>query len=200
MPIEGSPPLARERPDPAADRIPEPGITPARAGKTCAQFFPDSFFQDHPRSRGKDPPSRIGQTSEPGSPPLARERLYDLRDRDCLPGITPARAGKTWRIRIQMRVVQDHPRSRGKDIVSTSCFAVSAGSPPLARERLIATILANNATRITPARAGKTLPDMPPATRRWDHPRSRGKDTRRERSGWPSGGSPPLARERLDRV
>ena len=51
----------------------------------------------------------------PGSPPLVRERLELVAGVSTLPGITPARAGKTLPILPRILHVQDHPRSCGKD-------------------------------------------------------------------------------------
>ena len=50
----GSPPLVRERPRPFGLTDFELGITPARAGKTSCLSLHSLFFEDHPRSCGKD--------------------------------------------------------------------------------------------------------------------------------------------------
>ena len=50
----GSPPLVRERPGKSTRPRCRPGITPARAGKTCTLMALHDEFGDHPRSYGKD--------------------------------------------------------------------------------------------------------------------------------------------------
>ena len=73
-------------------------------------------------------------------------------------GITPARAGRTEKTYRAELSSQDHPRSRGKDTSSHVGFVSLAGSPPLAREGPFPSIGAGDGFRITPARAGRTLP------------------------------------------
>ena len=52
--VPGSPPLARERQFADFEVTEEPGITPARAGKTDRPASTGQGDLDHPRSRGKD--------------------------------------------------------------------------------------------------------------------------------------------------
>ena len=69
-----SPPLVRERPDVMAYTACSFGITPARAGKTASVRIFRTDCQDHPRSCEKDDVfTQLGKT-DPGSPPLVRER------------------------------------------------------------------------------------------------------------------------------
>ena len=133
-----------------------------------------------------------------GSPPLVRERQdAGCRCRQCI-GITPARAGKT-RIKINIPVViQDHPRSCGKDDEISTHLPVSQGSPPLVRERLDHITSYSCKGRITPARAGKTKNRTFWTGTRGDHPRSCGKDLPIHLCLLLHLGSPPLVRERHD--
>ena len=71
------------------------------------------------------------------------------------------------------------------------------GSPPLAREQLILGIVTVITTRITPARAGTTSPEIIAGIQPGDHPRSRGNNNRKTESRRGGAGSPPLAREQL---
>ena len=136
-------------------------ITPARAGKTYPILNNPSLRWDHPRSCGKDSCRAFSLLSIMGSPPLVRERL------DCIPDfypgrrITPARAGKTMRIQAVREQHWDHPRSCGKDLISTPTKGKGRGSPPLVRERLVELIKLGGEGGITPARAGKTLKYIP---------------------------------------
>ena len=134
----------------------QPGITPARAGKTSWASSRRNSGEDHPRSCGKDKKPHFIRVSRPGSPPLVRERrqvgFRGRRDG----GITPARAGKTPYFRRSSRSSQDHPRSCGKDLPCEAPAMARTGSPPLVRERQSRRRLPANSVGITPARAGKT--------------------------------------------
>ena len=172
----GSPPLVRERPFTIKSKSRFIRITPARAGKTFSLYRRIRHKQDHPRSCGKDLLAYSSYSSNPGSPPLVRERRplqLDIVERL---GITPARAGKTRACRRLNPSTQDHPRSCGKDVKMLDKDAVVLGSPPLVRERLSSQFLPGIFFRITPARAGKT-DDIPVRINvSQDHPRSCGKD------------------------
>ena len=71
------------------------------------------------------------------------------------------------------------------------------GSPPLTRERRIATIIYPFISRITPAYAGKTHRTKLADGNLRDHPRLRGKDEFGLFASDGVMGSPPLTRERL---
>ena len=96
---QGSPPLVRERQTAARLRTSPARITPARAGKTTCRSRANPCRRDHPRSCGKDLSAIMRKKSGRGSPPLVRERPCMALIFDRLPGITPARAGKTLHIR-----------------------------------------------------------------------------------------------------
>ena len=111
-------------------------------------------------------------------------------------GITPARAGKTELLKRALKIVEDHPRSCGKDLFGKSPLYEIPGSPPLVRERQMACCGTDGQFRITPARAGKTAGfTVWPGMHR-DHPRSCGKDDWENLPIRRNGGSPPLVRER----
>ena len=133
-----------------------PGITPARAGKTCRYGAYRPAYWDHPRSCGKDTLKPPCPRSRPGSPPLVRERPRPGRRIFARTRITPARAGKTRQSGFGCTARGDHPRSCGKDSISASSDNSIGGSPPLVRERQGETLWEIARPRITPARAGKT--------------------------------------------
>ena len=172
----GSPPLVRERLIAILVIYPHQGITPARAGKTCRSVNRGCIFRDHPRSCGKDDDTITFLQVNRGSPPLVRERLIVEFAHHRLVGITPARAGKTMRDKFTEWLVQDHPRSCGKDWCKISYAAQIGGSPPLVRERLLELAIGCANHGITPARAGKTASTITTETDGGDHPRSCGKD------------------------
>ena len=85
---------------------------------------------------------------------------------------------------------------RGEDPLGGSDGSLGCGSPPHARGRLYAALLAAGTLRITPACAGKT--GWCPHTRRrpTDHPRMRGEDGQGGQDPLGLLGSPPHARGR----
>ena len=113
-------------------------------------------------------------------------------------GITPARAGKTAFSAHPCTVHGDHPRSCGKDRISSLSSFCNLGSPPLVRERLNWMGQCFFQSGITPARAGKTQLDGTVLLSKRDHPRSCGKDVVPCQVVNPLRGSPPLVRERQE--
>ena len=111
-------------------------------------------------------------------------------------GITPARAGKTHLSIYNAKKCRDHPRSCGKDYYKEVVPRKYPGSPPLVRERQIASLSLRRFYRITPARAGKTTIVLLSISGLKDHPRSCGKDPSSASKPIASSGSPPLVRER----
>ena len=172
-------------------------ITPARAGKTCREWYSGPRYGDHPRSCGKDHERQIHGMARSGSPPLVRERLVQDIVRGPNRGITPARAGKTVRAGNRLREPRDHPRSCGKDGQHHHDRNRRRGSPPLVRERPMMWTPYCSCKGITPARAGKTFINNLQGSLGKDHPRSCGKDFSGDGPVLLQIGSPPLVRERL---
>ena len=134
------------------------GITPACAGKTHLAATLGNLETDHPRMRGEDAAWAWVRTCSVGSPPHARGRLHARPGDQGSDRITPACAGKTESRKLLRIHKRDHPRMRGEDDALGGLAMMIAGSPPHARGRLTFETSANNASRITPACAGKTLP------------------------------------------
>ena len=127
----------------------------------------------------------------------------------------PARAGTTTADYHRIRILQDHPRSRGNNCHCERKAVVRRGSPPLAREQRWMTQEDHLPSRITPARAGTTPFPQVQVSQTQDHPRSRGNNVHipaltyclagspRSRGNnenavleaMQKAGSPPLARE-----
>ena len=70
--------------------------------------------------------------------------------------ITPAHAGKTLNLPIQMTNAQDHPRACGENYKTFRELFGRRGSPPRMRGKPHEEITSCYAKRITPAHAGKT--------------------------------------------
>ena len=158
--LYGSPPLARGRRYGRAQRLPDAGIPPARAG-TAPEGGPHrAADRDHPRSRGDGLMTAISNAETMGSPPLARGRLLGRPVRPRRRGITPARAGTAVPAPGSPASSRDHPRSRGDGGSTNWSTSGESGSPPLARGRQHHRCHGDMRVRITPARAGTALPDL----------------------------------------
>ena len=133
----GSSPLTRGKPlcrvsDPLTKRL-----IPAHAGKTTRQAHAHRRQQAHPRSRGENwPPIRMrfrARGSSPltrgkrASPPLSRGRWR----------LIPAHAGKTHASCMRSKASSAHPRSRGENLACALPSAVTQGSSPLTRGKLM---------------------------------------------------------------
>ena len=129
----GSSPLARGKLRPVPGGRAGRGLIPARAGKTA---MIDLFFREswaHPRSRGENLESYNQKTPVVGSSPLARGKLELGPQPDDVPGLIPARAGKTPSSASRRWAVPAHPRSRGENAGAQIKVTAVDGSSPLAR-------------------------------------------------------------------
>ena len=76
------------------------------------------------------------QPGEVGSPPRMRGKLPAILVHFCLPGITPADAGKTISAMNRSHLPQDHPRGCGENAVRNKRCVPAIGSPPQVRGKL----------------------------------------------------------------
>ena len=95
---------------------------------------------------------------------------------NCQRRITPAGAGKTYDLYVQMIRCKDHPRRCGENHVSTLQALHHQGSPPQVRGKLKKGVLSLGETRITPAGAGKTFTVFYMRILIQDHPRRCGEN------------------------
>ena len=108
--------------------------------------------------------------------------------------ITPAHAGKTAWVRNYCSEISDHPRACGENN-SWNCADNSRnGSPPRMRGKHSLYKSTKFATRITPAHAGKTTPNIQLERVTTDHPRACGENPYDTKVLDCSGGSPPRMR------
>ena len=109
-------------------------------------------------------------------------------------GITPACAGNTNRNSHYIHLPKDHPRLRGEYHGHNLGTRVLTGSPPLARGIQFGNHIRKLQTRITPACAGNTVPNILLTLSAEDHPRLRGEYFSLNATPDMILGSPPLAR------
>ena len=170
----GSSPLARGLHGWNKDIDAKRGIIPARAGFTNSSVRYTANTTDHPRSRGVYRPRVADYGFKVGSSPLARGLQPQEKFLELCAGIIPARAGFTFHLLEDDRVLPDHPRSRGVYQPEGIDLGGQHGSSPLARGLLRRRELLLQLLRIIPARAGFTCGRGLTLNQAWDHPRSRG--------------------------
>ena len=131
-------------------------ITPAHAGTTMLihQLIVD--HRDHPRSRGYYHQYQVLIFEVIGSPPLTRVLRIAIYYENSVPRITPAHAGTTEGVLVNIDYRQDHPRSRGYYNFQILKNLFRRGSPPLTRVLLQRAKHEKAKSRITPAHAGTT--------------------------------------------
>ena len=152
----GSPPRVRGKHWTHWTITDNPGITPARAGKTHAAAVSAARIRDHPRACGENVNRLTACGQNKGSPPRVRGKpSYNSSNRSST-RITPARAGKTRRAFWNRRTVRDHPRACGENSFVKFPIKMSLGSPPRVRGKPASSVILRTSERITPARAGKT--------------------------------------------
>ena len=169
-------------------------LIPAHAGKTPPACRQGHHQGAHPRSRGENA-SRDAHSSEPtGSSPLTRGKPrgggLEVGDNRLI----PAHAGKTPRPLFRGPVSPAHPRSRGENRMAPTTSRAVCGSSPLTRGKQADRHALEDAVRLIPAHAGKTLclafaGPLGPA-----HPRSRGENALPVKINEVSSGSSPLTR------
>ena len=170
------------------------GSPPRVRGKLLPRVDPVVAHGDHPRVCGENCTSRPAQRPERGSPPRVRGKprnnMYDVN----LEGITPACAGKTYRVRERPDYGWDHPRVCGENNPALCLLRGRPGSPPRVRGKHLQRVSIALSVGITPACAGKTLLSPLRNPRSGDHPRVCGENTRLRPGSGTLRGSPPRVR------
>ena len=190
----GSPPRGRGKVHPFLHFFVFQGITPAWAGKSFLRVDMDEIPGDHPRVGGeKFPPCRYGRDPR-GSPPRGRGKDLSLTVSVQHARITPAWAGKSYRVFRCGHADEDHPRVGGEKLISTSFSMPASGSPPRGRGKGSGPDVDEKHTGITPAWAGKSRCLRICLSRLWDHPRVGGEKRRFHGMAAPFPGSPPRGR------
>ena len=153
---KGLPSRVRGKPKRQADKHEQTRITLACAGKTRNTSSRASAPRDHPRVCGENRCGISIQSVCAGSPPRVRGKPTTTRRGSRPRGITPACAGKTSRIREEMKQIEDHPRVCGENSGITLLRLTSRGSPPRVRGKPEMILRGTMVAGITPACAGKT--------------------------------------------
>ena len=118
----GSPPRVRGKHAGTYHRQSPQGITPACAGKTILSRPSKRPSEDHPRVCGENFLNFLPIKFFTGSPPRVRGKRRDKACADLRPRITPACAGKTFKIEGANGVQKDHPRVCGENKSSSVGF------------------------------------------------------------------------------
>ena len=129
----GSPPQVRGKRHFLASSNFRLGITPAGAGKTFLDEPEKEEQWDHPRRCGENEMQVITARVSEGSPPQVRGKHSSKNVSMLLMRITPAGAGKTFRIPLAVRPSKDHPRRCGENLSAIFRAAPDLGSPPQVR-------------------------------------------------------------------
>ena len=152
----GSSPRVRGKLRGAWGTWPDPGLIPARAGKTASCLCRPGRTTAHPRACGENAMHACARATAAGSSPRVRGKpVVDIIQR--LAGrLIPARAGKTCRRGSVSNRHQAHPRACGENFQACSAAARVAGSSPRVRGKLVSQVIGVVADGLIPARAGKT--------------------------------------------
>ena len=156
----GSSPLTRGKLSKRLNTCITTGLIPAHAGKTTLKTLSLRTCRAHPRSRGENLQCKAQKPTIRGSSPLTRGKPGESSWSISPPGLIPAHAGKTCRQGAGFIVNRAHPRSRGENFISILDYYLLLGSSPLTRGKPLRRSGSNRPTRLIPAHAGKTLPDL----------------------------------------
>ena len=158
--IWGSSPRGRGK---RSKRIPQRmrgRLIPAWAGKTSCLMRPSLTARAHPRVGGENRCFVGVDQGRAGSSPRGRGKRR-RRDQEFQPSrLIPAWAGKTRVAHLERRGVGAHPRVGGENLATTPTPPPLIGSSPRGRGKPLAPREESDTSRLIPAWAGKTLPDL----------------------------------------
>ena len=169
-------------------------ITPAGAGKTLKYILLCPKWWDHPRRCGENTAQWTQKRLIGGSPPQVRGKRISSTNFIFISGITPAGAGKTFRLSPAKIAAEDHPRRCGENIHISADFFAHIGSPPQVRGKRGTKPTMTKDQRITPAGAGKTTYSANYQCASKDHPRRCGENAASTAFMLAASGSPPQVR------
>ena len=190
----GSSPRVRGKPRPRLQVAGEPGLIPARAGKTAWPHPGRGPAWAHPRACGENSCAHARARAPDGSSPRVRGKPVVLQARAGRRGLIPARAGKTARGAGRPGRGRAHPRACGENCWWEVREMKILGSSPRVRGKQLSYCRFENPIGLIPARAGKTRTG-PWIARCWRaHPRACGENLGRQKRTISCGGSSPRVR------
>ena len=136
------------------------GLIPAHAGKTQQRRRREPCGRAHPRSRGENLVRKAGNAVDEGSSPLTRGKRSSACTARHRPRLIPAHAGKTRSWMSRHLSFQALPRSRGENLRVVEIDSQPWGSSPLTRGKQPERRQTMPISRLIPAHAGKTHPQM----------------------------------------
>ena len=190
----GSSPRVRGKLPRVRNRRVDRGLIPARAGKTFSMPPGVSPPSAHPRACGENQSQADAFGYSTGSSPRVRGKPARRLGRVLLPGLIPARAGKTRSICGSSGCAEAHPRACGENQRTLRYPRHQAGSSPRVRGKLILWGPVPVTLGLIPARAGKTFPDPAKTSIPAAHPRACGENCAWCLGRWGLVGSSPRVR------
>ena len=193
----GSPPPMRGKDNMTGRNVQRYRITPAYAGKSHSSGFRYAGIWDHPRLCGEKSTAILACCIRKGSPPPMRGKADRTRNKEGRNRITPAYAGKSGIITVEVSYMQDHPRLCGEKWQMSPSAPSKTGSPPPMRGKAEQQVSGENHGRITPAYAGKSRTGNSWTRRHRDHPRLCGEKCPTCPQSLHGRGSPPPMRGKV---
>ena len=154
--LAGSSPRVRGKPHGPVLSGQERGLIPARAGKTPIRDTHSGRAAAHPRACGENPQTEAPTLFATGSSPRVRGKPGLRGHQHLVPGLIPARAGKTYRSHEHFTCNWAHPRACGENPPANGAVGGPSGSSPRVRGKPVHHHRAQEEARLIPARAGKT--------------------------------------------
>ena len=174
--VQGSSPRRRGGRRREADDDHRLGVIPAQAGRTRAGVRVPGKTRGHPRAGGADSTGPVMHSYLYGSSPRRRGGRLGCDDRNGLPGVIPAQAGRTPRLVGVKLPTRGHPRAGGADCRSLLRPVVRWGSSPRRRGGLGQEWGTGRLVGVIPAQAGRTFMVTAPSRTCGGHPRAGGAD------------------------
>ena len=174
--VDGSSPRGRGKRRNHNHAVSATGLIPARAGKTERNACYGPRMPAHPRAGGENVTGVRRMSATHGSSPRGRGKQAGYRGRVRRRGLIPARAGKTFRALSPASRPWAHPRAGGENDGACNTVHGSSGSSPRGRGKLRSRAAALRASRLIPARAGKTSRTSASHAAPRAHPRAGGEN------------------------
>ena len=152
----GSSPRVRGKHRRHSSSVGEPGLIPARAGKTGCSSSNTGCPRAHPRACGENRIAVSSMWARAGSSPRVRGKLGERPTVVGLDGLIPARAGKTATRPPPSSSPTAHPRACGENPSRPSAKLLIPGSSPRVRGKPCLPVRRRGGPGLIPARAGKT--------------------------------------------